>query len=208
MILRFLKCRIIMLKSYLRSLFLYCIWKQSVALSCCSELASASSACLKAKFFYWTLTAKQNGLWGRKEEEEEVEGGGKSTLKYSSCAPRTIGRVWWERRNAVIVGVLQWKWNHVRRVKLQLGTEEVWALCTRRLGTWNKTELYSSLSSSSGFILKLFSSSSLLFIRFSWYYCCCINFNSIVKTPGLSFRELKSTNKSLIFNECDNHNRW
>ena len=31
-------------------------------------------------------------------------------------------------------------------VKLQVGTEEVWALCTCRLGTWNEIEVFGAPS--------------------------------------------------------------
>lgn len=53
------------------------------------------------KSFHWTLAAKQNGPWGRQRRRRRRKRWRrkrravvlKSTLKFSSCAPRTIGRV-------------------------------------------------------------------------------------------------------------------
>lgn len=91
---------------YLCSLFLYCIWKQrnehrfellqriSVSIFCMSES--------RQKVILLNTESKTKWIVGKTKEEG---GGGESTLKYSSCKPRTIGRVWWVPRIAVIVGV-------------------------------------------------------------------------------------------------------
>lgn len=74
--------------------------ERSMTLHFYNELMSAFSVCQKVaqKFFTEHWQQKQNGLWGRQRRRRWRAVGGKCTLKFSSCVPRTIG-------SAVIVGV-------------------------------------------------------------------------------------------------------
>lgn len=73
------------------------------------------------KVFHWTLAAKQNGPWGRQRRRKRRRRRAvvlQSTLKFSSCTPRTIGRVGMRAEKCCngggCCGVFPWKWNNAR----------------------------------------------------------------------------------------------